>query len=197
MTNNNNYYENNESSENETSENESSENDSSENESLNNDDQQKCEFIANSEHLFDTDYYATFERDNTYYLTIPYLNENNYLKDLHISSRGFFNHSLQSVQNYIREYTVSSKIPDKSSFEIVKTSYIQLPGGFTLANVIIKTFWLRIVQRRWRNVLKQRSEVIRGIRESIINREYKNCRFHIPTLRGCLAEIKNRGTRRS
>lgn len=149
MTNNNNYYEN---------DNESSDNESSDNESLD-DDQQKCEFIANSEHLYDADYYATFERDNTYYLTIPYLHENNYLKDLHISTRGFFNHSLYSVQNYIREYTVSSVIPDNSSLEIVKTSYIQLPGGITVANVIIKTFWLRIVQRRWRNVLKKRNQI--------------------------------------
>lgn len=162
MTNNNNYYDN---------DNESSDNDSlSENDSLD-DDQKKCEFIANSEHLYDADYYATFERDNTYYLTIPYLNENNYLKDLHISSRGFFNHSLYSVQNYIREYTVSSVIPDNSSLEIVKTSYVQLPGGFTVANVIIKTFWLRIVQRRWRNVMKKHIQ---------------------PQLRGCLADMKKR-----
>ena len=154
MTNNNNYYENDEIS----SDNDLSDNDLSDNESLD-DDQKKCEFIANSEHLYDADYYATFERDNTYYLTIPYLNENNYLKDLHISSRGFFNHSLYSVQNYIREYTVTSVIPDNSSLEIVKTSYIQLPGGITVANVIIKTFWLRIVQRRWRNVLKKRNQI--------------------------------------
>lgn len=157
MTNNNNYYENDEIS--------------SDNESLSDNDQKKCEFIANSEHLYDADYYATFERDNTYYLTIPYLNENNYLKDLHISSRGFFNHSLYSVQNYIREYTVSSVIPDNSSLEIVKTSYIQLPCGIMVANVIIKTFWLRIVQRRWRNVMKKHIQ---------------------PQLRGCLADMKKR-----
>jgi hypothetical protein len=154
------------------------------------DDQIKSEAIADLERLFDDEYYETLERNNTYYITIPYQIENNYLKDLHISSRGFFNHSSQTIKNYIREYTVSSAIPDNSSLEIVKTSYIQLPGGFTMYNIIIKTFWLKIVQRRWRNVLKQRSEVMRGIRESIINREYKNCRFHIPTLRGCLADIK-------
>ena len=154
------------------------------------DDQVKSESIATDERLFDTNYYETMERDNTYYITVPYRIKDNYLKDLHISSRGFANHSLQSVKNYIREYTVSSAIPDNSSLEIVKTSYIQLPGGFTMYNIIIKTFWLKIVQRRWRNVLKQRSEVMRGIRESIINRDYKNCRFHIPTLRGCLADIK-------
>jgi len=160
------------------------------------DDQIKSEAIAESENLFDDDYYETLERNNTYYITVPYKIENNYLKDLHISSRGFFENSSQTVKNYIREYTVSSAIPDNSSLEIVKTSYIQLPGGFTMYNIIIKTFWLKIVQRRWRNVLKKRREIIQDIRESIKNREYRNERLQIPQLRGCLADIKGtKGTK--
>ena len=157
------------------------------------DDQVKSESIAYSERLFDTKYYETLENNNTYYITIPYKIENNYLKDLHISSRGFFNHSLQSVQNYICEYTISSRIYNSSPLEIVKTSYIQLPGGFTLYNIIIKTFWLKIVQRRWRNVLKKRMQMIYRI---LKNREY-GITQDFPKLRGCLADIKNRGTRRS
>jgi hypothetical protein len=152
------------------------------------DDQIKSELIADSENLFDTDYYASLEQDNTYYITIPYLNENNYLKDLHISSRGFFNHSLDSVKNYICEYTVSSPISNDSPIEIVKTSYIQLPGGFTLYNVIIKTFWLKIVQRRWRNVLKKRMQMIY---RTLKTREY-GIRQEMPQLRGCLADMKKR-----
>lgn len=154
------------------------------------DDQVKSELIATNERLFDTDYYETMERDNTYYITVPYRIKDNYLKDLHISSRGFASNSLQSVKNYICEYTVSVMINESTPVEIVKTSYIQLPGGFTIYNVIIKTFWLKIVQRRWRNVLKKRKEIIQGIRELIKNREYRNERFHIPVLRGCLADIK-------
>lgn len=154
------------------------------------DNQVKSESIATDERLFDNNYYETLEQDNTYYITVPYRINENYLKDLHISSRGFANNSLQSVKNYIREYTNSSLIDESAPVEIVKTSYIQLPSGFTLYNVIIKTFWLKIVQRRWRNVLKKRREIIQDIHESIKNREYRNERFQIPTLRGCLADIK-------
>jgi hypothetical protein len=153
------------------------------------DDQKKSESIANSENLFDADYYDSLQSDNTYYLTIPYLNENNYLKDLQISTRGFFNHSLNSVQNYIREYTISSWILDTAPLEIVKTSYIQIPGGFTMTNVIIKTFWLKIVQRRWRNVLMKRKQMMyRAMKE----REYGIRGQRIPQLRGCLADINNK-----
>lgn len=146
--------------------------------------------IVVSERLFDTNYYETQENDNTYYITVPYLINANYLKDLHISSRGFFNNSLNLVKKYIREYTVSAEIPDSAPLEIVKTSYIYLPNGFTMANVIIKTFWIKIVQRRWRKVFQKRKEVFQTIRTAIINREYRSDRFSIPKLRGCLADMK-------
>jgi len=165
--------------------------DNYENDSDLTDDQIKSEAIAESENLFDTDYYESLEHNNTYYITMPYQIENNYLKDLHISSREFFNHSLQSVKNYICEYTVSAPISNSAPIEIVKTSYIQLPGGFTLYNVIIKTFWLKIVQRRWRNVLKKRMQIIY---RAMKNREY-GIRQEMPQLRGCLADTK--GTCRS
>jgi hypothetical protein len=153
------------------------------------DDQIKSEAIAESENLFDDEYYETLEKNNTYYITIPYQIENNFLKDLHISTRGFFNHSLQSVQNYICEYTISSRIYNSSPLEIVKTSYIQLPNGFTLHNVVIKTFWIKIVQRRWRNVLKKRMQMIYRV---LKNREYGIRVQRIPSLRGCLADMKKR-----
>ena len=146
--------------------------------------------IVLSERLFDTNYYETQENDNTYYITVPYRINDNYLKDLHISSRGFFNNSLNSVKKYIREYTVSAEIPDSAPLEIVKTSYIYLPNGFTMANIIIKTFWIKIVQRRWRKVFQKRKEVFQTIRTAIINREYRSDRFIIPKLRGCLADMK-------
>ena len=146
--------------------------------------------IVVSERLFDTNYYETQENDNTYYITVPYLINANYLKDLHISSRGFFNNSLNLVKKYIREYTVSAEISDSAPLEIVKTNYIYLPNGFTMANVIIKTFWIKIVQRRWRKVFQKRKEVFQTIRTAIINREYRSDRFSIPKLRGCLADMK-------
>jgi hypothetical protein len=181
---------NNEETDNEETDNEETDNEETDNDNEMTDDQVKSELIATDERLFDTNYYETMEQDNTYYITVPYRINENYLKDLHISSRGFFNHSLQTVQNYICEYTVSALIDYSTPVEIVKTSYIQLSGGFTMYNIIIKTFWLKIVQRRWRNVLKKRKEIIQGIRESIRNREYRNERFQIPQLRGCLADIK-------
>jgi len=150
------------------------------------DDQIKSEAIADLERLFDDDYYETLERNNTYYITVPYKIENNYLKDLHISSREFFNHSLQTVKNYICEYTVSAPIDSSRSIEIVKTSYIQLPNGFTLHNVVIKTFWIKIVQRRWRNVLKKRMQMIYRV---LKNREY-GITQDLPKLRGCLADLR-------
>ena len=153
------------------------------------DDQMKSEAIADLERLFDEEYYTSLERNNTYYITMPYQIDNNYLKDLHISSREFFNHSLQSVKNYICEYTMSMPLSNSSPVEIVKTSYTELPNGYTMATVVIKTFWLKIVQRRWRNVLKKRNQMIYCI---LKNREYRIQGHPMPQLRGCLADMKKR-----
>jgi len=150
------------------------------------DDQVKSEAIAESENLFDDEYYTSLEHNHTYYITVPYKIENNYLKDLHISNHGFFNHSLQSVKNYICEYTVSAHISNSAPIEIVKTSYTHLPNGYTLHNVVIKTFWIKIVQRRWRNVLKKRMQMIYC---ALKNREY-GIRADLPKLRGCLADLR-------
>ena len=61
---------------------------------------------------------------------------------------------------------------------------IKLDTGETVA--IIKTFWLKIVQRRWRNVLKKRMQMIYC---ALKNREY-GIRADLPKLRGCLADLR-------
>ena len=41
-------------------------------ESDSDDNQMKSEAIANLERLFDEEYYTSLERNNTYYITVPY-----------------------------------------------------------------------------------------------------------------------------
>lgn len=119
------------------------------------DDQNKIDNIAYEERINDEEYYDSLQQNNTYYITIPFKNENGdkysdgYLKDLHISNRGFFNNSAITVKDYIREYSIN-EIPENANLEIVKTAYHYYPDGTYLANVVIKTIWLKIVQRRWR-----------------------------------------------
>ena len=130
------------------------------------------------------------QTDNTYYLTIPFKNpnkdefSNGFLYDVAITSRGFFKHPFDKVTKYIRNYS-PNYIPETSGLEIVQTKYYQ-KNGYDISNILIKTFWLKIVQRRWRNILKHRKSTAQYYHQ-IKNREY-NCRAHVrvPGLRGCL-----------
>jgi len=60
---------------------------------------------------------------------------------------------------------------------------------------ILKTFWIKIIQRKWRNILKERKKriCIRCHPNSLKYREYygywpDNCN-HLPVLRGMLSNI--------
>jgi hypothetical protein len=61
---------------------------------------------------------------------------------------------------------------------------ITLPTEETI--VIIKTFWLKIIQRTWRNILKKRKPMIKDpsfiLKLQLLGNSYKN----IPSLKGML-----------
>ena len=133
------------------------------------------------------------QQDNTYYLTIPFKNPNGdefsdgFLYDIAITAHGFFKHPLDKITDHIRDYGPNF-IPDTSKLEIVQTKYCYYErNGFCLFNVLIKTFWLKIVQRRWRNVLKKRRSMFC---KYVKHREYDSSTIKLPGLRGCLADMR-------
>lgn len=77
--------------------------------------------------------------------------------------------------------------------ELIETFYLP-PDNYCVA--VIKTIWLRLVQRTWRNVLAKRKEVIRlrCMLSSLKHLENKGRWPHscstMPTLRGMLAPLK-------
>lgn len=132
------------------------------------------------------------EQDSTYYLTIPFKNPNGdqfsdgFLYDIAITAEGFFKHPLEKITDHIRDYS-PNLIPDTSKLEIVKTAYCFYEDtGFRLTNVLIKTFWLKLVQRRWRNVYKKR----RAMFVYYLKRGQYVPNMRLPGLRGCLADMR-------
>jgi len=70
------------------------------------------------------------------------------------------------IHPYIRNYRNIVSRPDYIKPEIGQ--YIMLPTLETVA--ILKTFWLRIIQRAWKKVFKQRLALLKNPR-TILNRE--------------------------
>ena len=143
------------------------------------------------------EYYEDIEsKDNTYYITTPLKNPNNdevsdgFLYDVVVSNRAFFKHRVDEVAEYVRDYS-PNYIPETAKLEIVQTKFCYYEkNGFYVANVLIKTFWLRLIQRRWRNVLKKRREILNTYYKNIKNMEMGTKQFHLPELKGCLSDLK-------
>lgn len=72
-----------------------------------------------------------------------------------ISNRQFLRHSYETVKNYLQAYSIVYVHDPR--VEILNLE-ISKNGTYTC---IIKTFWLRLVQRRWRNILKMREKIWR------------------------------------
>lgn len=109
-------------------------------------------------------------------------NTNEWLYLSSISPRCFYKYEFKDVTNYLQTYSLSYVHEPK--VHIMKL-IIQEDGT---CNVVLKTFWLKIVQRKWKSVYKKKQEYIRKMtrRSNLFARELGK-RFYCPTLSGMMA----------
>ena len=86
---------------------------------------------------------------------------------------------------------------------IIKNNYIKpeiteciyLNTGHCIA--ILKTFWVRLIQRKWKNIIKERDNIIKkrctlkSLRYREFNGKWPNDCLELPQLRGMLSQLKN------
>lgn len=75
-----------------------------------------------------------------------------------VSPRSFLKYSGKRIRTYLRNY--SATIVRSPKINIMKLSISPEDGSY---RVIIKTHWLRLVQRHWRKVYQQRCEAIQEV----------------------------------
>lgn len=90
-----------------------------------------------------------------------------------------------------KNYKYIMSQPDYIKPEIAECIYLE--GDEFVA--IIKTFWIKIIQRKWKKIYREQKNIIkkRMIYSSIIYKELKgkwpkDC-FHYPTIRGMLGKV--------
>lgn len=104
-----------------------------------------------------------------------------------VSAKLFFRYEYKYVQRYL--CSAIQYCPYARNYHL-KVSIMKLnitPDGLCL--VIVKTYWLKIIQRHWKNVMKRRKEII----QHKMNFKYLNdrelgsqSRENIPKLQGML-----------
>ena len=118
-------------------------------------------------------------------------NELRFLRD------NYSNTILNNIDSFVNHPTIRNYANIISNPNYIKPEigeYIILPTQEAIA--ILKTFWLRIIQRKWKKVFKHRNEIIK-LRCNPSNLRYReihgkwpsNC-DNFPTLNGMLSDLK-------
>jgi uncharacterized membrane protein len=114
--------------------------------------------------LYDTmyieeeEFVETEKQNGKYYIGVCDLIGLDYIIGMVISLRLFYNNQYTHQQklDYMYEYDIYDSIEELKNMEIMELN-ISNDGSY---HVIIKTFWIKIIQRFWRNTCRKRKEMI-------------------------------------
>lgn len=115
------------------------------------------------------------KEDKKYYLGICSYYKERILMDSVILSKNFLKYDIKFIEYYLR---INRSLPhsiftsNNNYINIMKLDIDEENGYY---NVIIKTFWIRIIQRTWKNVFKKRQEILIK-RKNIKNLYYRETR---------------------
>ena len=115
---------------------------------------------------------------------------NNLIVSITITCGTFFKYPSNIICNYLHDFSIM--MSTSSNIHIIKLD-IGTDGVF---NAILKTFWLKIIQRKWKKIYKQKQDIIRKRKSlfSIRNREIHGClkdgTDYYPSIYGMLCDIK-------
>jgi hypothetical protein len=164
------------------------------------DDDSDMDDIIEDEQIMEDDIYETKIVNNNTYIGMPLLMKNTILFGTHVSVKSFHKYSTEKVCKFLREMSCSESVSNKDSPEIMKLVQKIMRGSngiqYTFNTVVIKTMWLRIVQRRWKKLMNERRRIMNG-RMTLRNmRHLELTGRHLPEysvlphIQGCLADIK-------
>lgn len=95
-----------------------------------------------------------------------------------VSPRIYYDHPNRAILHYLYYYSGSFSgisISWKMHIDIMKLHILE-DGTYT---VIVKTFWLRLIQRRWKNIYKKRMKCIQK-RKRLHSLKYRECNGYWP-----------------
>ena len=147
--------------------------------------------IVDTISLDEEDYESIPKVNEKYYIGLPgFIRKfQEYILLSSISAKSFLNYNIGDVCNYLTDYSIS--YITNPSVQIMKL-FIQSNGVY---NVVLKTHWLRLVQRRWKNIYKERQKIIierssiKNILLREINGRYNNYLDYYPSLTGMLNDL--------
>jgi hypothetical protein len=115
------------------------------------------------------------KEDKKYYLGICSYYKERILMDSVILSKNFLKYDIKFIEYYLR---INRSLPHSiftSNNKYINIMKLDIDEENGYYNIIIKTYWIRIIQRTWKNVFKKRQEILMK-RKNINNLKYRETR---------------------
>lgn len=160
-----------------------------ESENTNESDNEELSSFSDQESLYEDEWLSVYDDeydnidsekiDKSYYLGLPgYSRKMNYFILLNtVLPRTFYKYELNDILMYLSDYSCS--FVNNPKMHIMQLN-INQDGVYT---VVLKTYWLRIIQRKWKNIMKRRKEILKEMR-SLKNLKYREIDGSLPNLKG-------------
>jgi len=121
--------------------------------------EEECERICIEENEF----MNTDKTHGRYYIGTSLLMHAKYIMDTTISAKSFLCYPITTVAYYLESNSIFPigiwRIANVASrVQIMKLCINSTTGEY---NVVVKTFWLRIVQRTWKRIFRERQDILR------------------------------------
>ena len=146
----------------------------------------------------DAQHFYSEKIHNKYYIGLSHIYTNNNCQQLllsaSVSAPIFFKHSYDNINDYLYYYGLT-RITNHQ-VQILQVDIIQ-EGYLEIVTVVNKTHWLRLVQRHWKKIYKQRKTIIqqRILTENLFYNEihgnYPISISYLPTIHGMLSQYNN------
>jgi predicted nucleic-acid-binding protein len=125
-----------------------------------------------------------YKKNKKYYIGLVALIDSVYLLAHSVTPKSMFKYSYEDILKYLHTYSIIYvKRPKIDIFQLYITE-----NSYT---VIVKTHWIRLIQRHWKKVYKTRTDTLRKralygnhYPQSVFNKYLNN---EIPALRGMLS----------
>lgn len=131
-------------------------------------------------------------KNTKYGLPIDY----KWLLYLSVSFQNFLDYEYNEIYNYLK----GSYPRNNLRIGILKVVYKYEPeddDNTYYSTVVDKTIWIKLIQRTWKKIIRERKEIFRRriISSSLMHREtmgtWPRELYYLPTLKGCLYKLKN------
>jgi hypothetical protein len=103
-----------------------------------------------------------------------------------VSTNAFFRYPFDKIRSYLTKYSIMNM--QNARVHIMKL-HILIDGSYS---VVLKTFWLRLIQRHWKKVFRERASIIKkrcSIKNLLLKEicgKYSNNLQYLPTINGLL-----------